>query len=463
MEALKPGKTMRLRTFFLQYLLFLSIGTILLLVSLLGLFTAAFLFNAVLPANYAEKEIEAFRDTLASSGTAPDRLPRVAEYAVFSKEGAHISGSLSRKEADHAWELIQQEDDRSGTSYYTAVQSQDEIWIFRYTLVPQYASPILRSYLPNPQLLGVFIFVGGILLQASVLAAHFGRRLSKKMAGLLEATENIQNENLEFTVQPSGIQEIDHVLASLDRMREALHTSLQEQWELERSRRDQISALAHDIKTPLTIIRGNAELLQETVQDDAQREYNSFILTSADKIGSFVQEVIDLSCMQAGSIRQKAPLALEEFLAGLELQMRAISSGRDLHVLVHKEALPPCAVMDQELLQRGIMNVIVNAVEHTPPGGSVTLHARSDSRKVYFTITDTGSGFSPTDLKEAATPFYRGDSSRSSGDHHGMGLYIAQTAAFDHGGELTLENTAPSGGARVTLSIPLGVADTDKP
>ncbi|CAH1195039.1 Phosphotransferase RcsD [Paenibacillus auburnensis] len=455
MEAVKRIKTVRLRTFFLQYLLFLSTGTILLLVVLLGLFTLAFASNTILPANYAEKEIAVFKERLASNeSVSPETVPDLLDYTVFTSQGELLAGNLSRSEAADAWEITQQGDNQDSHFYTTARRGQ-EIWIFRYSLTPQYASPLLRSYLPNPQLLGILLFIFGVLLQAALLAALFGRRLSEKMAGLQEATENIQRENLEFTVKPSGIREIDDVLASLDQMKKALHTSLKQQWELERSRREQISALAHDIKTPLTVIRGNAELLKETTQNESQQEYNGYILRSAGDIEAFVQEVIDLSSLQASPVPRQSLVSTAEFIEELELQMKALSSGKNLHPSVQKENLPEFLFIHKELFQRGIANVLSNAAEHTPQQGSITLQVRGDGDAVHFTVTDTGSGFSPADLKEAATQFYRGDQSRTSGKHHGMGLYIAKSAAQLHGGSLTLDNVSPSGGGRVTISIPV--------
>lgn len=464
---------MHLRTFFLQYLLVFSIGTILLLGGLLGLFTAAFTFDVVLPANYAEREVAAVKDQLAEGGSlSPDFTLRLADYAVFSAEGERLAGNLSLQETSRAWEIAQQENGRSSDSYTTVrsgdkiwilrhffatVRSGEELWVFRYTLAPQYASVWMRSHLPNPQLLGILLFVFGILLLAAILAARFGRKLAQKMAGLQEATENIRRENLEFTVEPSGIREIDEVLASLEQMKEALRLSLKRQWELERSRREQISALAHDIKTPLTIIRGNAELLQETIQDTAQLEYNRYILRGAEDIESFVQAVIGLSSLQSPAMLQKTAVCLMDFLGELENQLRALSTGKSIAAQVHaQEPLPETIAVDKELLQRGIVNVLSNAVEHTPPQGSVTLEVRSERSAVYFTVTDTGGGFSPADLREAAAQFYMGDRSRTSGRHHGMGLYIAESAAQQHGGSLTLENAA-SGGGRVTVSVSVSI------
>lgn len=469
MEAITKGRKMHLRTFFLQYLLVFSIGTILLLGLLLGLFTAAFTFNVVLPANYAEKEIEAVKDQLAAGVSFPSGPTlKLADYAVFTPGGERLLGNLNDRETSRAWEVVQQEKGRSPDSYttvgggdkpwilryfYTTFQSGEDIWIFRYTLAPQYHSAWMRGHLPNPQLLGILLFIFGILLLAAVLAARFGRKLAQKMAGLQEATENIRRENLEFAVQPSGIFEIDEVLASVEQMKEALRLSLKRQWELERSRRDQISALAHDIKTPLTIIRGNAELLQETVQDKDQQEYNGYILRSAEDIEAFVQEVIGLSSLHSSTAQRKEPVRLMDFLGELENQLRALSTAKNITAHVQtQEPLPESITMDKELLQRGIVNIIANAVRHTPPQGSVTLHVRSDASAIYFTVTDSGGGFSPADLREAATQFYMGDQSRTSGQHHGMGLYIAESAAQEHGGSLTLEN-ASAGGGRVTVSV----------
>lgn len=470
MEAVAKGKKMHLRTFFLQYLLAFSAGTILLLGLMLGLFTAAFAFNVVLPANYAEKEIEAVKEQLAAGGsTGSDPVLKLADYAVFTAEGERLSGNLNAQATSRAWEIVQQEKSRSTDSYttvgsgdkiwilryfYTIFHSGEEIWVFRYTLAPQYDSAWMRSHLPDPQLSGILLFILGILLLAAVLATRFGRRLAQKIAGLQEAADHIRRENLEFEVKPSGIFEIDEVLASVEQMKEALRLSLKRQWELERSRRDQISALAHDIKTPLTIIRGNAELLQETVQDKDQREYNGYILRGAEDIEAFVQEVIELSSLQTFATSQKAPVRLTEFLAELENQMRALSTGKNIAAQVNtREPLPEFITVNKELLQRGIVNIIANAVEHTPSQGRVALVVRSDGAAVYFTVADTGSGFSAAGLREAASQFYMGDQSRTSGRHHGMGLSIAESAAQQHGGALTLENDAATGGGRVTLSI----------
>ncbi|MEY9975897.1 sensor histidine kinase [Lysinibacillus sp. RC79] len=453
METMRPNKGTRLHTFFLRYLLFLCIGTILLVVLLFSLFFFSFSANIVLPANYAESQISLSKDRIASSSSVTaDIIPDLVDYAVFSKDGQFLAGNLSEKEAFKAWDVMKKGE--TGSQFYSFIERENEICILRYYLVPQYRSVILRKYLPNPQLLVFLLFIIGIIAYATVLAIHFGRSLKKKMFGLQEAIEKIQDQNLDFTINPSGIREIDDISISLEQMREALNTSLKQQWEIEQIRREQISALAHDLKTPLTIIRGNAELLQDTVQDDSQREYNDYILKNTMEIEKFTKELIDLSKMEKNIVREKTNVKTDAFMTEVEDQMKALSLEKKLQVDVQKEMLPACMLIDEEQFYRAILNVIANAVEHTPENGEVTLTVQSAADFIQFTVTDSGCGFSPRDLNEATKQFYRGDPSRNAGNHHGMGLYIAQSIVQSHGGTLLIGNDL-TGGGKVTITIPI--------
>jgi two-component system, OmpR family, lantibiotic biosynthesis sensor histidine kinase NisK/SpaK len=412
--------------------------------------------NIVLPANYAETQITLSRDRIASSSTVTaDMIPDLVDYVVFSKEGKLLAGNLSEKEASKAWEAMKKDQTQGISQFYSFIERGNEICILRYHILPQYNSAIMRKYLPNPQLLDILLFIIGIITLATVLAIHFGRNLKKKMFGLQEAIEKIQNQNLDFTINHSGIREIDEISISLEQMKEALNNSLKQQWESEQARREQISALAHDLKTPLTIIRGNAELLQDTVQDDIQREYNHYILKNTIEIEKFTKELIDLSNMEKNIVREKANVNTDAFMTEAEDQMRALSLEKKLQVDVQKEMLPSLIFIDAERFYRAILNVIANAVEHTPENGKVTLTVQSTADYIQFTVTDSGRGFSPRDLNEATKQFYRGDPSRNAGNHHGMGLYIAQSIVQSHGGTLQIANDLSSGGGKVTITIPI--------
>ena len=100
----------------------------------------------------------------------------------------------------------------------------------------------------------------------------FWKRNQKQMQPVLDAIGQIKDQNLEYETSCSGIKEFDDCLSAIDDMRDALRESLEKQWKTEQEKKQQMSALAHDIKTPLTIVRGNAELLSETRRPQNRRK-----------------------------------------------------------------------------------------------------------------------------------------------------------------------------------------------
>ncbi|WPK12767.1 HAMP domain-containing sensor histidine kinase [Lysinibacillus louembei] len=446
----------KIQTFFLRYLLLLTLGTILLALLLAGLFSLAFSTNIVLPANYTEWQISQLKGQLSSSEViTEDMIPPLADYAIVSKDGHFLSGSLSPQETLEAQQLIDKGKRGQGQYFYSVIERASELCIIRYRISPEYSSPLLRAYLPNIELLSIIVFIVGIIALTATIAIHFGKSLQHKMIGLQEAIEKIENQNLDFDISPSGIQEIDGVALSLEQMKNALSHSLQQQWHHEHMRREQIAALAHDLKTPITIIKGNAELLQGTAQDAEQQAYNQYILKNTQTIEQFTQQLIDLSNMDTHMLEEKADIDTELFIEELEQQMLALATKKSIAVNVQRKSLPAVIHANAKLLQRAISNIISNAMEHTPPNGQVMLTIATNNVALVLTITDSGSGFSPQDLQEAMKQFYQGDQSRNNNNHHGMGLYIAATIIKQHQGQIKLANNACTSGAEVTVTIPI--------
>ena len=114
---------------------------------------------------------------------------------------------------------------------------------------------------------------------------------------------------------------------------------------------------------------------------------------------------------------------------------------------------PAVISADHDFLVRALMNVLSNAVEHTPQGGEITLEVLQHENTLSFIITDTGKGFSAEALKHGTEQFFMEDESRNSKSHYGIGLYVAAYVAQKHGGHLVLENSQATGGAKVTLEI----------
>ncbi|SFD28465.1 sensor histidine kinase [Clostridium uliginosum] len=450
-------KQIKLRTIFIKYLFMFCISTIVIMLALLILYSIIFSSINVLPANYAENKLMEQKNEISSSkNVTPSLIPDTCKYGVYTNDGKIISGNLNPKEATKAWDAVKNSEKGSNfLHHYLKIPRENEVCIVQYSISSQYTSPTLRKFLPNPDLFLIFLFCFGFILEGFFLAYNFGKKFTKNMELLQDAAKKIQNENLDFSIKYSGIFEIDNVLSSMDEMKEALKTSMKKQWDLEQERRKQISSLAHDIKTPLTIVRGNAELLEETNQTDEQKEYTNYIIDSAHDMQQYIKALIEISKADIGYILQKEELDSKKYLDIIYNHINALTSIKKIKVDLKINNLPKVFKADFNLLQRAIMNVVSNAVDYSKENGTIIFSVDQISNYIRFTICDDGNGFSKEALLNAKQQFYMGDLSRSSKSHYGMGLYIADSIVKQHNGKMELTNSNVTKGAEINIYIPI--------
>lgn len=452
----RKHKVIKLRTIFIRYLLLFCISTICWVFILLFSYSAIVSSGRIYPANYAEQQLSKVKNAIAANDVVtPEQIPELCDYAVYTMNGTKLSGSLSQQDAEKAWREVSTSETGQDLFYqYVKINRKNQVCVIRYSLFPQYKSSVLRKYLPGIDTLVFILFILVLVTGALILASTFGKKLTRKMDNLQHATEKIQSQDLEFTVQSSGVLEIDHVLQSLDQMRDALKSSLKKQWDLEQARREQMAALAHDIKTPLTVARGNADLLSETDQTKEQKEYTAYIKESTCQMEQYIKLLIDLSKAELGYSLNKNPIDSKSFMDSILNQMTALGSVKKVTVHCETHLLPKSFNADSGLLQRALLNIVSNAVEFSPRNGKIDFTANAAQNHIRFCVTDCGKGFSTHDLKQATQQFYMGDKSRTSNAHYGMGLFIAKCIAEQHGGTLAITNSAVSGGGQVTIEIP---------
>jgi signal transduction histidine kinase len=457
MELKRKHKVVKLRTIFIHYLLLFCIGTICWVFILLFSYSVIVSSGRIYPANYAEQQLAKAKSTItASDAVTPEQIPELCDYAVYTMNGTKLSGSLSQQDAEKAWREVSTSETGQDLFYqYVKINRKKQVCVIRYSLFPQYKSPVLRKYLPGIDTLVFILFILGLVTGALILASTFGKKLTRKMSSLQHATEKIQSQDLEFTIQSSGVLEIDHVLHSLDQMKNALKSSLEKQWDLEQARREQMSALAHDIKTPLTVARGNVDLLSETDQTKEQKEYTAYIEESARQMEQYIRSLIEISKAELGYSLNKETIDSKNFMDSILNQMTALGAVKKVSVHCETHNLPNSFNIDSNLLQRAILNIAANAVEASPENGEIDFIAEAAQNRIRFCVTDCGKGFSADDLKQATQQFYMGDRSRSSNTHYGMGLFIAKSITEQHKGILTITNSAVSGGGQVTIEIPV--------
>ena len=446
-----------LRNIFIRYFIYFSLLTAGLFLFYIILYGVMLNKGILLPANYLEQKIESNRNTILEADiVTKDMIPEGCGYGVYTEMGKMLAGNFTSKEADTYWTAMQANQNVAwGTKYYKVFDRDNETCIVSYKLIGQFSNPLLRKYFGNAELwIGIiflFIFIGEILL----LSAKFGRYFSKEIKTLMNVSEKIRAQDLDFETVHSDIREIEEVIGSLDQMKIALKGSLEKQWDMEKSRKNQISALAHDINTPLTIIKGNAELINEVCQDESQLKYNTYIVNSSSEIEHYLKVLMDMTKSEELLVLKPAKIETKTFLQKLLEQEKALASEKNLELMNEIDTVSEFFYADEELLYRAIMNVIGNAVEHSEKNSKLLLKVSESETVLQFLISDSGRGFSKEGLKSATEQFYREDKSRNSKNHYGIGLSITKSFIELHHGTVELSNSIELGGAQVVLKLPL--------
>ncbi len=441
--------------------------------------------GAIYPANYAEFRINEVAEQIkAADEVTADLIPDVCRYVVFSEDGQVLSGDLGKKDVETAWKVLSNKSYSDGR-FYKIISRPDEYVVLQYRLKPQYINMWMNEHLPNPENLMTFFILFGCVGIMQIFAKRFGSGIRNKMNPMREALEQIGDRNLDFKVYYSGVREIDECLVALDDMRYALKTSLQKQWETEQEKNRQMSALAHDIKTPLTVVRGNSELLLETELTDEQKNYADYISGSALQIQNYVQTLIEVTKSQEGIEQAPVKVKVSEILSDIKKQSMGLSEvyqfqigwkeewegesaegkpSEGTYVAAHSydENVQAVTYVENgkdvisvvyDHVVRAVMNAVRNAAEHTPEGGVINITATYSDGKLAFTVEDSGSGFTPEALSHGTEQFFMDDSSRTGGSHYGIGLFFAKKVANEHGGEIVLSNSKETGGAKVEISF----------
>ncbi|MGF1646764.1 MAG: sensor histidine kinase [Kineosporiaceae bacterium] len=227
---------------------------------------------------------------------------------------------------------------------------------------------------------------------------------------------------------------------------------LAQQEQADRTRRELVAALTHDLRTPLAGVRAMAEALEDGVAEHPAR-YLRRIREQVDHVSAMVDDLLALSSLQSG--RQhlaREHVDVTAVARSAVAQVAPVAGARAVRVTVAGPAAgrPPAAVVgDGPALARMVANLVVNAVRATDPGGAVTVSVTSgvspvDGRRVRLAVTDACGGLDPADLPRVFEPGWRGDRSRTPGTGGaGLGLAIVRGLVEAHGGAVGVRNAPP--------------------
>jgi signal transduction histidine kinase len=231
------------------------------------------------------------------------------------------------------------------------------------------------------------------------------------------------------------------------RMRAALQTQ-----------RQFMADASHELRTPVSIVRATADVtLSRGHRDEAEyREALAIVGEQARRVGRLVDDMLVLARAEAGGYPLRpVDLYLDEVVADCRRAVDVLAAERG--VTIHAAASPEIPFRgDEDLLRRLVLNVLQNAVQHTPPGGAVAVDVQHDPGTVRIRVSDEGAGIPLDDQKKIFDRFVQLDAARR-GQGTGLGLPIARWIAEAHNGTLVLEKSGPAG-STFCLLLPAAIS-----
>jgi len=286
---------------------------------------------------------------------------------------------------------------------------------------------------------------GGViaLAVAAVLGTVLVVQLVSRLRQLMGATARLAHGDLAHRVQVRSKDEIGRLAQAFNHMAGALERS-------EKARQNMLADVAHELRTPLSVIRGNLEAMIDGVFP-LTSETLAPVYEETLQLGELVEDLRTLTLAEAGHLE----LVREKCDVG-ELVKAAAEGARagaaDQNVEVRVEVTPGLwAFVDARRIRQVLGNLLSNALRFAPQGSTVTLKAYRRGPLVEVSVADQGPGFAPDDLPHLFERFYKGDKARS-GEGSGLGLAIAKELVELHGGSIWAEN---DGGAVVRFTLPL--------
>ena len=448
---MEKRKLTSLRTVLLRYLFLCGGGCALILVLWWVIFMQLINIGFLLPAVASAQACSEARETVAAVTAETfdsNQISDLCRWAVVQNDTV-LQTNMDDRHLKIALNAFHGGSGNPGYQYDVKM-ADGSFCLLQYDYATPYADPALRDTLPDFQ-------TCYMLLLALLVIAWLGwqthctvRVFAAETACLHRAVDAIAAQQPErIDADGAHLREFSATLHAMQTMGRELTDSLQSQWRMEQQRAEQIAALTHDLKTPLSIIQGNADLLAEDALSADQQTQVEAILRGTDRAQQYLA-ALRTACAPSAAGETFSSHILVSTLAETA---RALCAPAGVQFVLDEQWQGTLCAAQCDLL-RAAENLLDNAVRYTPRGGTVTLLVTKEKQDFILRVTDTGPGFTPEALAKAGEMLYT-DAARSDAAHQGLGLYFARKVAQSHGGVLVLSNLPAAHGACAELRLPI--------
>jgi signal transduction histidine kinase len=374
---------------------------------------------------------------------------------IFSSSGEFTQGEVAS--GDTIFSLIGSENSRYSYTFESLKwfrRGEEKDW--QLSLLQRIDRVAYHSPPDNPMFILARVMLTGIglaLVFALIMVFIIARSITQSVSVLEEATRRIAAGELDLTIDVKGSNEITSLTTSLNRMRLALKKENQQRARF-------IMGITHDLKTPLSLIKGYTEAIEDGIADDPESQKHSLgiIVSKVDQLEGMIDDLLNFVRLDSGEWRGNLmPVNLSAFLSAYA--KRVVDDAELLRRNVESHINLPsglCVPLDERLALRAVENLMNNAIRYTKSNGNIALNAwleDAPKRRVIIEVRDNGPGIAEQDLPHVFETFYRGTNSRRE-QGMGLGLAVVKSVADSHGWELAVQNNG-GGGAVFSITISL--------
>lgn len=434
-------------------LLELFFSVVILLVFILT-FNLSLQLDFIYPANHAERQLPAFEEAFLNGELTEEDIPHYYDYQFI--ENGHTSQTIPQKFTPLINEAKRdghsQTDSSIATRIFASYEQGDRELVLSYRLMATFVSGKLDRLLPPPEILFAVTFlllwIAGFLL----IIHRYVSLIHRELAKVNQTNEEIKQMNLDYPRVSSRLKETQEMLDSLDSMSTQLKQALKQQWSSQQRQKELVRSVTHDIRTPITLIKGNLELLEEKQFSAQEEEQLTDLKNGVKRLEEYVEQLKVIS----GFIKEDADRQAidQQLLRQWQDLVADLAKTNNMEFEIVKQDKSDLTVAKKQLTN-ALQNVLLNSVEHSLPHTCLAVSFADHSNEYRISVEDQGAGFNEQALRKANQRSFS-TKTDASNEHYGLGLSIVEEILTLHNGKLDFENIINAGkveGARVIMHL----------
>ena len=404
--------------------------------------------GVVYPANYADIQSEKVEVGFKTKDWTPAEIPYYYDF-LYLKDGIIIENTIDKKYGDLVQEAIKKgkstSDEVIGSNIFKAYAMGNRQLVIRYRVNVIFTNKKLYKLFENFECGYIVLILIIWFLGFALFLIRSSNILKREIHKIAMANDNISRMDLDYEREYSKYKEIDGVLVSIDVLAENLKKSLGEQWDMQVKQKELVEQLTHDIRTPITLIKGNLELLKEENPGLSSDRFAD-ISNGIYRLEKYIDKLKKFSYTMEGI---KDVVSNEVILYWIDI-MSGICRLNGLNLEVIKSDCSNIK-LDKEEVATALQNIVTNAVEYSKKGSKITVEFKDEPEEFILTVRDEGTGFNK-DLLPLLTEKLISEKVKDKSNKHGLGLWVVKNIVSANNGNLYLKNyTGVTAGAEVKM------------